>query len=608
MPLPLKKYGSSFVQFIFYLLENATEETFWKSCLGERLYGLFQRYFGNDFVVITMIFYLAPILRTKWEDLTAFLYGKLFQRYKFLTVRVFRYDNVFNAVNNYVRNSTDQMEGMDTAMALYTKDKNNHMNIYESDDEDEPMPTVALYPMVNTINVIYYKGHKITVSQYADESVGGKRNTVDYLELIMQARNGETMDDFRQILQDWSNEFNKKEEKSEISLLSWNGYSAWDDEVVFKARPLDSIDLPKGTREMLVRDVERFMSSKAWYDARGISYHRGYLFWGPPGTGKSSLIQAMAGYVHMNIASMKLNEILSDTDLQSRLAKLPKKTLVVIEDIDHYQKIDNLSTTGLLNILDGLNSSEGTIVIMTCNNIEKVEPALLRPGRMDVKLKLDYALHSQIEHMFWRFFAPVNDTDVDADASLSITSGHLSTIKHEHASSTSTLILPPTPPVTLDDDCLEERNAFLRNALKQLLATIPEHTITTAELQSVFTSVSLENGPDAPIEDIIQSLLDSLPKFMDRVKEDREQAKKHAKKNKRRDEDDDKDSKGSDIDDNTTSTSDSQTDDKADTSSTVNDKDSTESGQEATALEVKETPTEKIEKDTTADEPMADNH
>ncbi|KAI8072563.1 hypothetical protein BC940DRAFT_316699 [Gongronella butleri] len=573
MPLPLQKITkftsfAALMEGILYVLENATEESFWRGLVGERLLKIFQRYFGNDFIMISVLFYIAPILRTKSEDLAYRLYYLVRGRSQTLTVRVFRHDFIFNAVNNYIRKNTERIEGMNYAQALYTKDANNHLqsNYYTSDDDDEePLPEVGLYPLVNTANSIEHNGYTITVQQHAEESGELKRNTVDYLELTMEVKNGETMDTFRDILQDWADDFNKKEKKSEISLMTWNTYN-WDDEITFKTRSIDTVDLPTGMKEMLLQDIECFMSNKAWYEMRGISYHRGYLLHGPPGTGKSSLIQALAGHLRMNLASIKLNEVNSDSDFQTSLAKLPKKTLVIIEDIDHYKSFDNLSHSGMLNALDGLNSSDGTIVILTANDVNKIEPALLRPGRMDMKLKLDYAVHSQMKQMYRRFFRAEGNASAAPESS-SNASPRLEEITKKHLQGKASsgngsplshpILLPPTPPVTDEDDTVQERTAFLESALDKLLAQIPEHTITTAELQSLFTAVSLEKGPNASLkDDIIPSLLDRLPTFLDQVQEDRKQAKKHAASKKKGSSSKDSDNEDDDDDDDEGNTSD----------------------------------------------------
>jgi chaperone BCS1 len=63
-----------------------------------------------------------------------------------------------------------------------------------------------------------------------------------------------------------------------------------------RKRPLNSVILDKGIMENLINDVDRFVSRPKWYIDRGIPYRRGYLLYGPPGSGKTSAIMALAGF------------------------------------------------------------------------------------------------------------------------------------------------------------------------------------------------------------------------------------------------------------------------------------------------------------------------
>ncbi|KAI9832001.1 MAG: Complex III assembly protein translocase and chaperone, partial [Sarea resinae] len=148
-------------------------------------------------------------------------------------------------------------------------------------------------------------------------------------------------------------------------------YSAWGTE--WKPfgnprpkRPLGSVILDKGIKDRVVADVKDFMGSAQWYYDRGIPYRRGYLLHGPPGTGKSSFIQALAGELDYNIALINLSERgLTDDRLNHLLTIVPPKTIVLLEDIDaafsnrRVQSDEdgyrgaNVTFSGLLNALDG---------------------------------------------------------------------------------------------------------------------------------------------------------------------------------------------------------------------------------------------------------------
>ncbi|XP_008237253.1 PREDICTED: AAA-ATPase At2g18193-like [Prunus mume] len=100
----------------------------------------------------------------------------------------------------------------------------------------------------------------------------------------------------------------------------------------------------------------------------GKAWKRDYLLYGPPGTGKSSFIAAIANYLKFDVFELELDAIDSDSELK------------------------RFTLLGLLNFMDGLWSSCGDerIIVFTTNHKDRLEPALLRPGRMDVHIHMSY--------------------------------------------------------------------------------------------------------------------------------------------------------------------------------------------------------------------------
>ena len=178
-------------------------------------------------------------------------------------------------------------------------------------------------------------------------------------------------------------------------------------------RPFDSVILDQGKAEKIVQDVREFISSGDWYRTRGIPYRRGYLLYGPPGTGKSSFVLAVAGLLQYNIATLNLGDAsYSDDRLFHLLAHLPPQTILLLEDVDAAVEPDTntdsgfrrLSFSGLLNALDGVASTDERIIFMTSNRVHVLPSALVRPGRVDVKMHIGLASHHQLVRMFLRFF------------------------------------------------------------------------------------------------------------------------------------------------------------------------------------------------------------
>jgi chaperone BCS1 len=78
-----------------------------------------------------------------------------------------------------------------------------------------------------------------------------------------------------------------------------------------------------------------------------------------------------------------------------------------------YRGLNRVTFSGLLNALDGVASSEGRIVFMTTNYLERLDPALIRPGRVDMKEYIGHCTRYQLEQMYRRFY---NGPDVDTCA------------------------------------------------------------------------------------------------------------------------------------------------------------------------------------------------
>ncbi|SAM00573.1 hypothetical protein [Absidia glauca] len=584
MPEALNKVRSmrfvSIIETILYLLENITEESFWQSILGERLTKLGQRYFGNDFVMLGILFYIAPILRSRWQDLVDFCMDRYYSRSKTVNVRIYYNEEAYDAINYYVNLHTERLPGMVDAICMYEESKPKAENQKSTEEEK---PKIGFYPRINTTNEIEYKGRKLTICACTDEDEKLTSHRPNYLNITMDLSANDSIDTLKDILQEWSDGYHSTEDTS-IKVLQWDGYESWIYKDSIEPRGYDSVNLPPGVKENILGDMKLFVKRRNWYKRKGLPYRRGFLLYGPPGSGKSSLINALAGKMQFDLALIKLGEVGSDSEFSNCVSAVPKDTLLIIEDIDHYDESNSDSSvtkSGMLNALDGINGNDGSMVFMTCNDMNKITPALLRPGRMDVKLELGYAVHEQIEAMFWRFFATLDfDDSDDEDDKINIEEDQQGQQQGQHDTVTTTSSnLPPTPVSEPEDDEEEEvdtedqdkeRMAYLNATLQKLLALIPEHHVTTAEMQSLFVTLFLEAGPNKIDEkELLERLLQQVPEFMERIKLDREQAKLHDKLANKDDDDDkadtdkDSDAEGDDTKDNNDNANDDKKDDNS---------------------------------------------
>lgn len=172
-----------------------------------------------------------------------------------------------------------------------------------------------------------------------------------------------------------------------------------------KLRNFDDVFVTKKIRDELKLSIDNFISKKKWYKEKHIPYHFGILLYSEPGTGKSSLAQAICSYAGGKLLTVPGDDV-SNIDryiVPFRDGRLDKLGVILIEDIDcgmDMNKIesrsynygsDKGSNNGLANILntiDGVDSVENVIYIFTTNHIDKLDPALIRPGRIDLKIEV----------------------------------------------------------------------------------------------------------------------------------------------------------------------------------------------------------------------------
>jgi DNA replication protein DnaC len=239
----------------------------------------------------------------------------------------------------------------------------------------------------------------------------------------------------------------------------------WREDIFESSRNFNNIFFDG--KHQIIDKVDFFLNNKNWYDDKGIPYTLGIGLHGPPGTGKTSLIKAIANYTerHIIVISPKLiktKQQLEQFFFESTYSEYNEKgtitfnnKIIVFEDIDcigdlvfnrdskpnNSQSIDNIiqllknketddilkliadikngtkeeSTSecllspnitldDILNLWDGIRETPGRIIIVTSNKYEQLDPALIRPGRIDISHKLTNASHTIIKEMYQHLF------------------------------------------------------------------------------------------------------------------------------------------------------------------------------------------------------------
>ncbi|KAK9077842.1 hypothetical protein SSX86_006180 [Deinandra increscens subsp. villosa] len=202
----------------------------------------------------------------------------------------------------------------------------------------------------------------------------------------------------------------------------------WSHIVFEHPSTFDTLAMDPKKKKDILNDLMTFSKSKDYYKKVGKSWKRGYLLYGPPGTGKSSMIAAMANLLEYDIYDLELTSVKDNTDLRKLLIGTSSKSIIVIEDIDcsldltgqrkpkkkkekaeqedkdpvekkveeedekKKKKASEVTLSGLLNFIDGLWSACGNerLIVFTTNYVEKLDPALIRRGRMDKHIEMSY--------------------------------------------------------------------------------------------------------------------------------------------------------------------------------------------------------------------------
>jgi len=208
-----------------------------------------------------------------------------------------------------------------------------------------------------------------------------------------------------------------KSKKNYFKLYCWNLRNQyWSQLAEKRIRSLESVVLPNSVKESLIVDLQEFTSKETadWYHYHGIPYKRSYLFYGPPGSGKSSFIHAMAGLIGRNVYYLQpAHPEFTDDMLRNSIIDADKNSIIVMEDIDalfdeqRNSKSEKcpLTFSGLLNALDGLTNIDGHIFVLTTNFVEKLDPALIRDGRVDFRVEFPNASREQMVQMFFEFLS-----------------------------------------------------------------------------------------------------------------------------------------------------------------------------------------------------------
>ncbi|KAK2748508.1 hypothetical protein FQN57_000641 [Myotisia sp. PD_48] len=306
----------------------------------------------------------------------------------------------------------------------------------------------------------HHDGYYFRISRERETVLGGGRHAFNMLsrdETLTITVFGRSLDPIKNLIK-VARDASYARERSKTTIrrpgpkeYRSRGIYAWSKVATRPSRPIATVVLDNFQKTKLLLDINEYLhpATQRWYANRGIPYRRGYLFHGPPGTGKTSLCFAIAGVFGLDIYCISLLEpTLTEEELGQLFNFLPHRCVVLLEDIDTAgltrnpaegsvaQESENNSTptvstvsktstckgkkgkssdenesngislSGLLNAIDGVASHEGRVLVMTTNHPEKLDEALIRPGRIDMTVEFTLANKEQTREIFIRMYSP----------------------------------------------------------------------------------------------------------------------------------------------------------------------------------------------------------
>ncbi len=363
---------------------------------------------------------ILALLRRVPGQIGSFLYRRLIT-----TVDVNDQDEAFYWMQEWLAqhpySKRSRLLSVTTENSSYSSSSNREPRLTEEESGRRQQPEIYFTPAPG-LHLLRFESHWILLSRVRDKQEGGhdrywreqfvlktlKRDRQFLRRLILSAR-----------------DVAKPPEDERIGIFM-NNYGNWNLIGNRLPRGFDSVILEDDTMEDVVSRVEEFFSSAEWYQERGIPYQMGFLFHGPPGNGKTSTAVALASRFERDIHLARV-DALSTSTFRQMMANLPQHSILLIEDIDCFfqkradrtaeksgigRRVEGeplLTFSGFLNGIDGVMGTEGRLLILTSNFPERLDAALLRPGRVDHKVEFGNASEDQARRLFLRFFPKETD-------------------------------------------------------------------------------------------------------------------------------------------------------------------------------------------------------
>lgn len=326
----------------------------------------------------------------------------------------------------------------------------------------------------NFVDVTVYKGMTVVIVIGKNDKQGSNRGVISdraktesYLCCVRTPENIKLLHELIAKMLDYGI---KEQSKSDAKIHLWKtqGRESYMDCIDKKCRTFDDVFVPKYQKDEIINSLDKFIKKREWYHKNNIANHFGILLYGEPSSGKSSIAQAINDYIDGDLYVingddvMKLPTILDRNIDRYFNRKLGRYRVILIEDIDcgivnkrkdgdkydenlqqqnessldkTLKELNNESGLGsLLNCLDGLDAPNDVVFIFTTNHVDKLDKALIRPGRIDLRLEIKLACKETFEEFIKYHFGEDKTLPEDFEIKDNISFASLQTLIMKDAS------------------------------------------------------------------------------------------------------------------------------------------------------------------------------
>lgn len=280
-----------------------------------------------------------------------------------------------------------------------------------SSEDGEPKPPDILFTPAPGSHFLFIRGRPVMLTRERKEAPSGRNGDWGgYQETYTIRAFGRSSAMLRAVLEE-ARDRAQVEQKKCADVYGFR-YGEWRLLTNIRPRPMSSIFLAEGQLERVTADLEEFLRLESWYNERGIPWRRAHMYEGPPGTGKSSVVSALAGHLGLNLYICPVSDKhMTDEKLLSAVQDMRPRSILLLEDVDalvtdrEVTGDSGVTFAGLLNALDGVTSKPGVVTIMTTNHPERLDPALVRKGRVDLCEHFGVATRDQAERLYRHFYS-----------------------------------------------------------------------------------------------------------------------------------------------------------------------------------------------------------